>query len=88
MPNNMEDEDEEDSEELSFWEECARVAKKNPAPQRGGAAPLGQSGRTPAASIIAAGTTAAGTTASKKRVNKEEVNSYVLFCIKVSFCMF
>ena len=68
----MEDEDEEDSEELSFWEECARVAKKNPAPQRGGAAPLGQSGKTPAASTIAA-----GTTASKKRVNKEEVHMSV-----------
>ena len=69
MPDNMEDEDEENSEELSFWEECARVAKKNPAPQRGGAAPLGQSGKTPVASTIAA-----GTTASKKRVNKEEVH--------------
>lgn len=63
MPDNMEDEDEDDSEELSFWDECARVAKKNPAPQRGGAAPLGPSGRAPAA----------GTTASKKKVNKEEV---------------
>ena len=63
MPDNMEDEDEDDSEELSFWDECARVAKKNPASQRGGAVPLGPSGRAPAA----------GTTASKKKVNKEEV---------------
>ena len=72
MPDNMEDEDEENSEELSFWEECARVAKKNPAPQRGGAAPLGQSRKTPVA-----GTIAAGTTVSKKRVNKEEVHMSV-----------
>ena len=70
MPDNMEDEDEDDSEELSFWDECARVAKKNPAPQRGGAAPLGPSGRAPAA----------GTTSSKKKVNKEEVRYVLVSC--------
>lgn len=76
MPNNMEDEDEDDSEELSFWDECARVAKKNPAPQRGGAAPLGPSGRAPAA----------GTTASKKKVNKEEVHvSVCVHCFAHTF---
>ena len=61
MPDNDEDEDNEDSEELSFWDECSREARKNPVPRRGGPL-LGQSGGK-----------AGGTAEPKKRVSREEV---------------